>query len=126
MRTRTSSLLFSQKVASSSRSSSGVSRSDENMVVVESKGTVSSGAAVRRLRLFVFMAVLPLQNQETSRATQRESRSLPRAPWGNGEPHGDQAGEGRRTAFSDKHFRGFGGRQDLRVPVNHSCADNHP
>src|SRR5437764_15484294 len=125
MRTRTSSLLFSQKVASSSRSSSGVNRSEEKIVVVESNETASSGAAVRRLRRWVFMAVLPLDNQETSRATQRESRSLPRAPWGNGEPHGDQAGEGRRTAFPDKPFRGFGGRQDLRVPVKHSSADTN-
>src|SRR5260370_1135875 len=62
IRTFTSSVLFSQNVAKSARSSSGVSKSDEKMVVVASKDTFSSGASGGRLRAFVFvvMAVLPL------------------------------------------------------------------
>src|SRR3954463_4291917 len=51
--TRTSSLLQSQKLVSSSRSSSGVSRSDEK-VVTEVSATLAD--CPDRLRLTVFMA----------------------------------------------------------------------
>ena len=53
----TSSVLQSQKLASSSRSSSGVSRSEENVTtVVGSMATVVPGAA-RRFRCGGFMAI---------------------------------------------------------------------
>src|SRR5687767_4448016 len=60
MRALTSSLLHSQKIAKSSRSSSGVSKSEEKMVVEVSMTIVLSGAFAGRLRRWVFMAVLPL------------------------------------------------------------------
>src|SRR5438477_11754247 len=51
--TRTNSLLQSQKLVSSSRSSSGVSRSDEKVVTV---GSDTLAVCPDRLRLAVFMA----------------------------------------------------------------------
>src|SRR5262245_35774528 len=56
--TRTSSLLHSQKPVRSSRSSSGVRRSEEKMVVVGSR-TTTSPCAGGRLRRRGFIAVLP-------------------------------------------------------------------
>src|SRR5438067_9573831 len=58
---RTNSLLCSQNRARSSRSSSGVSRSEEKIVVLGWRGTGSSGATLGagRLRRWVFIGYLP-------------------------------------------------------------------
>src|SRR5262249_40652391 len=60
IRTRTNSLLHSQKPVSNSRSSSGVSRSEEK-IVGEVKEIEFSGASWR-VRRCVFIAVLPSKN----------------------------------------------------------------
>ncbi len=56
--TRTNSLLVSQKSASSARSSSGVNRSEEK-IVVGATGVVVSSVTGWRFRRRVFMAVFP-------------------------------------------------------------------
>src|SRR5262249_42497306 len=57
--TLTSSLLHSQNDANSSRSSSGVSKSDEKMVVGTTETAESSGAAGWRFRRRAFITVFP-------------------------------------------------------------------
>src|SRR5262245_40178710 len=71
--TRTSSLLHSQKLASSSRSSSGVNRSEEK-IVVGASDTVSPCAGWR-LRRRGFMAVRSLLLEEVH--TRYATASLP-------------------------------------------------
>src|SRR5690242_6363230 len=63
---RASSLLHSQKLASSSRSSSGVSRSEEKIAGGTIETAFSSGAAWRFRRCCVFITVLPLPLSCTS------------------------------------------------------------
>src|SRR5262245_35201693 len=88
-RMRTSSLLQSQKAASSSRSSSGVSRSDENVVRA---GVSETGSATTAARFFLtdFMAILPRErsnNPVGGKQTGRGDRPT-RLPASEGRPGG--------------------------------------
>src|ERR1700692_3715140 len=96
MRALTSSLLHSQKVASNSRSSSGVSKSDEKMVVVVSMATEISGAGWR-LQRWVFMAV-PSHLRVILEPNSGESRSLTHAPRASNEPHKRRGEREKATA----------------------------
>src|SRR5262249_17988620 len=96
--TRTSSLLQSQKLARSSRSSSGVSRSEEKIVVVGSR-VATSPCAVERLRRRGFIAVLPnLQEFLVNPGSNGESQ--PRAlPQGGSQTAPAPRGGGKEAGF---------------------------